>query len=68
MSVKSGEDHFARDLGLEPRTTPAESPQSNDMAKAFVRTRKRDYVRVSSISLPATPARAAGPLQRHSPA
>ena len=38
---------FARDLGLEPRTTPVESPQSNGMAEAFVRTIKRDYVRVS---------------------
>ena len=32
---------------LEPRTTPLESPQSNGMAEAFVRTIKRDYVRVS---------------------
>ena len=38
---------FARDIGLEPRTTPLESPQSNGMAEAFVRTIKRDYVRVS---------------------
>lgn len=38
---------FARDLGLEPCTTPFESPQSNGMAEAFVRTIKRDYVRVS---------------------
>ena len=37
----------ARDIGLEPRTTPIESPQSNGMAEAFVRTIKRDYVRVS---------------------
>jgi transposase InsO family protein len=29
---------FARDIGLEPRTTPIESPQSNGMAEAFVRT------------------------------
>jgi putative transposase len=40
---------FARDLGLEPRTTPVESPQSNGMAEAFVRTMKRDYVRVSPL-------------------
>jgi putative transposase len=33
---------------LEPRTTPLESPQSNGMAEAFVRTIKRDYARVSS--------------------
>jgi putative transposase len=38
---------FARDLGLEPRTTSLESPQSNGMAEAFVRTIKRDYVRVN---------------------
>ena len=38
---------FARDIGLEPRTTPVESPQSNGMAEAFVRTIKRDYVRIS---------------------
>ena len=36
---------FARELGLEPRTTPLESPQSNGMAEAFVRTIKRDYAR-----------------------
>ena len=38
---------FACDIGLEPRTTPIESPQSNGMAEAFVRTIKRDYVHVS---------------------
>ena len=38
---------FAREIGLEPRTTPVESPQSNGMAEAFVRTLKRDYVRAS---------------------
>ena len=40
---------FARDMGLEPRTTPVQSPQSNGMAEAFVRTIKRDYVRVSPL-------------------
>lgn len=40
---------FANDIGLVARTTPLESPQSNDMAEAFVRTLKRDYVRVSPI-------------------
>ena len=38
---------FARDIGLLPRTTPVSSPQSNGMAEAFVRTLKRDYVRVN---------------------
>jgi putative transposase len=38
---------FARDIGLAPRSTPLESPQSNGRAEAFVRTLKRDYIRVS---------------------
>jgi putative transposase len=38
---------FARDIGLVPRTTPVSSPRSNGMAEAFVRTLKRDYVRVN---------------------
>ena len=38
---------FAWDIGLIPRTTPVSSPQSNGMAEAFVRTLKRDYVRVN---------------------
>lgn len=38
---------FAREINLRPRTTPIESPQSNGMAEAFVRTMKRDYVRVA---------------------
>jgi hypothetical protein len=33
---------FAREIGLEPITTPVESPQSNEMAEAFVRAVKRD--------------------------
>ncbi len=32
-----------------PCTTPLESPQSNGIAEAFVRTLKRDYVRVSPV-------------------
>jgi putative transposase len=44
----SGETRrFAREIGFEPLTTPVESPQSNGMAEAFVRTMKRDYVRVN---------------------
>lgn len=37
------------DIGMEPRTTPVRSPQSNGMAEAFVNTFKRDYVSVNSI-------------------
>ena len=40
---------FAREIGLEPRTTPVTSPQSNGMAEAFVRTIKRDYARVNPM-------------------
>lgn len=38
---------FAAAIGLATCTTPIESPQSNGTAEAFVRTLKRDYVRVS---------------------
>lgn len=38
---------LAREIGLVPCTTPIESPQSNGMAEAFVKTFKRDYARVS---------------------
>lgn len=38
---------LAREIGLAPCTTPIESPQSNGMAEAFVKTFKRDYARVS---------------------
>ena len=48
---------FARDIGLEPRTTPIESPQSNGMAEAFVRTIKRDYVRVRCATSRICPGR-----------
>jgi putative transposase len=41
-------------LGLQPCFTPVESPESNGMAEAFVRTFKRDYVRVSPIPDAAT--------------
>lgn len=34
----------AKDPVDEPITTPAYSPQSNDIAEAFVKTLKRDYV------------------------
>jgi putative transposase len=37
---------LARVIGFLPRTTPIESPQSNGMAEAFVKTFKRDYAQV----------------------
>ena len=39
---------LARYIGLVPCTTPVQSPQSNGMAEAFVKTFKRDYARVSA--------------------
>ena len=36
-------------LNLAPCFTPVESPESNGLAEAFVKTLKRDYVRVSPI-------------------
>jgi len=41
-------------LNLVPCFTPVESPESNGMAEAFVKTFKRDYVRVSVIPDAAT--------------
>ena len=38
---------FAADIGLIPCRTPYRSPQSNGMAEAFVKTLKRDYVRIN---------------------
>ncbi|WP_370671328.1 IS3 family transposase, partial [Pseudomonas sp. 25 E 4] len=35
---------FARQIGLQPVTTPVRSPQSNGMAESFVKTIKSDYV------------------------
>lgn len=40
---------FAKSVGLEPCTTPTYSPESNGMAESFVKTFKRDYVRVHDI-------------------
>jgi putative transposase len=37
---------LARLIGLVPLTTPIESPQSNGMAEAFVKTFKRDYAQI----------------------
>lgn len=36
-------------LNLAPCFTPVESPESNGMAEAFVKTFKRDYLRISPI-------------------
>lgn len=41
---------YGRSLGLEVRTTPSYSPQSNGMAEAFVKTFKRDYVWLGDLS------------------
>ena len=38
-----------RQWNLEPCFTPVESPESNGMAEAFVKTFKRDYVRINSL-------------------
>ena len=40
---------FAAQLNLTPCFTPVASPQSNGMAEAFVRTFKRDYLRVNAV-------------------
>jgi len=37
---------FAKAAGLDVRTTPYHSPESNGMAEAFIKTFKRDYVRM----------------------
>jgi putative transposase len=41
-------------LNLEPCVTPVESPESNGIAEAFVKTFKRDYVGISTIPDAAT--------------
>ena len=41
--------NFAKELGLQVCTTPPYSPQSNGMAEAFVKSFKRDYVRVNDL-------------------
>ena len=40
---------LARQIGLKPCFTPVKGPQSNGVSKAFVKTLKRDYVRVNPL-------------------
>ena len=40
---------FAAQLGLVSCFTPVASPESNGMSEAFVKTLKRDYVRITPI-------------------
>ena len=42
--------HYGRSLGLDIRTTPSYSPESNGMAEAFVKTFTRDYVWLCDLS------------------
>lgn len=48
---------FALALNLVPCFTPVRSPESNGMSEAFVKTFKRDYVRVNPLSDAATALR-----------
>jgi Transposase and inactivated derivatives len=41
---------FGKSLGLDIRTTPVRSPESNGMAEALVKTLKRDYVWYGDLS------------------
>ena len=41
--------NFALALGLIPCFTPVRSPESNGMSEAFVKTLKRDYVRITPL-------------------
>ncbi len=38
---------FSKELGLKPETTPVTSPQSNGMAKSFVKTLKWGYAKLA---------------------
>lgn len=40
---------FAASLGLKPCFTPIRSPESNGLAESFVKTFKRDYVRINPL-------------------
>ena len=50
---------FAAALGLVPCFTPVRSPESNGMSEAFVKTLRRDYVRVTPLPDAATVLRLA---------
>ena len=41
---------FATMMGLEVRTTPVHSPESNGMAESFIKTFKRDYVHINPLN------------------
>jgi transposase InsO family protein len=43
---------FAEALNLTPWFTPVASPQSNGMSEAFVKTLKRDYIRIRHYRTP----------------
>jgi putative transposase len=45
---------FAAALGIVPCFTPVRSPESNGIAEAFVKTFKRDYVRINPLPDAAT--------------
>ena len=40
---------FAVALNLKPCFTPVKSPQSNGISEAFVKTLKRDYIKISNF-------------------
>ncbi len=40
---------FAKAIGIELRTTPYRSPESNGMAESFVKTFKRDYIQLNPL-------------------
>ena len=44
--IPDSPQRFANSLGMIPKTTPLQSPQSNGMAEPFVRTIKRDHAYV----------------------
>ena len=47
--VSDGARTFAQALNLTPCFTPVASPESNGLSEAFVKTFKRDYVRVHPL-------------------